>query len=52
MTLCVSWAAFATLKIYNSQGEKEIVFLLIGILFLFIEELFFSDQGLQGAYMA
>jgi hypothetical protein len=40
MTPCVSWAAFATLKIYNSQGEKESVFLPFGILFLFIEELF------------
>jgi hypothetical protein len=40
------------LKIYNSQGENEIVFLLIGILFLLFEELFLSDQGFQGAYMA
>jgi hypothetical protein len=31
--------------IHYSQGEKEIVFLPFGILFLFIEELFLSDQG-------
>jgi hypothetical protein len=45
MTPCVSWAAFAILKIYCSQGEKESVFLPFGILFLFIKELFLSDQG-------
>jgi hypothetical protein len=36
---------FAILKIYCSQGEKESVFMPFGILFLFIEELFLSDQG-------
>jgi hypothetical protein len=45
MTPCLSWAAFAILKIYCSQGEKESVFLPFGILFLFIEELFLSDEG-------
>jgi hypothetical protein len=45
MTPCLSRAAFAILKIYCNQGEKESVFLLFGILFLFIEELFLSDQG-------
>jgi hypothetical protein len=38
-------AAFATLKIHCSQGGKESVFLPFEILFLFIEELFLSDQG-------
>jgi hypothetical protein len=33
------------MKIYYSQGEKESGFLPFGILFLFIEELFLSDQG-------
>jgi hypothetical protein len=33
------------LKIYGSQEEKESVFLPFGILFLFFEELFLSDQG-------
>jgi hypothetical protein len=45
MTPCLSWAAFATLQIYYSQGEKESVFLPFGNLFLFIEELFLSAQG-------
>jgi hypothetical protein len=45
MTPSVSWATFAILKIYCNQGEKESVFLPFGILFLFIEELFLSDQG-------
>jgi hypothetical protein len=45
MTPCLSWAAFAILKIYCSQGEKESVFLPFGILCLFIEEIFLSDQG-------
>jgi hypothetical protein len=40
----LSWAAFAILKIYCSQGEEESGFLPFGILFLFIEELFVSDQ--------
>jgi hypothetical protein len=45
MTPCVSWAAFAIPKIYCSQGEMESVFLPFGVLFLFIEEFFRSDQG-------
>jgi hypothetical protein len=44
MTPYNSWAAFAILKIYSSQWEKESVFLPFGILFIFIEELFLSDQ--------
>jgi hypothetical protein len=45
MTPCISLATFVILKIYCIQGEKESVFLPFGILFLFIEELFLSDQG-------
>jgi hypothetical protein len=45
MTPCISWAVFAILRIYCSQGEKVSVVLPFGILFLFIEELFLSDQG-------
>jgi hypothetical protein len=45
MTPCLSSVAFVILKIYCSQWEKESVFLPFGILFLFIEELFLSDQG-------
>jgi hypothetical protein len=48
----LSRASFATLKIYCSLGEKESAFLPIGILFLFIEVFFLSDQEFQGAYMA
>jgi hypothetical protein len=47
MTPYLSWATFAILKIYYNQGEKESVFLPFGILFLFIKELFLSDQGLS-----
>jgi hypothetical protein len=36
------------LKIYSSQGEKEIVLLLI--LFLLFEELSISNHGFQGEY--
>jgi hypothetical protein len=44
MTPYLSRATFAILKICCSQGEKESVFLPFGILFLFIEEIFLSDQ--------
>jgi hypothetical protein len=48
----LSRAVFATLKIHCSLGEKESVLLPIGILFLFIEVFFLSEQEFQGAYMA
>jgi hypothetical protein len=43
---------FAILKIHCSQGEKENVLLLFGILFLFIEVFFLVIKSVQGAYMA
>jgi hypothetical protein len=47
MTPCLYWSAFAILKIYCSQGEKESEFLPFGILFLFIEELILSHPDLR-----
>jgi hypothetical protein len=44
MTPYHSRASFAILKICCSKGEKESVFLPFWILFLFIEEIFLSDQ--------
>jgi hypothetical protein len=45
MTPYLSGVALAIPKIYCSQGEKESVFWPFRILFLFIKELFLSDQG-------